>query len=178
VNCHRPELQSTYIASIESCRWKHAVFWVCAYVLLCFKCAGFQTYQSINQFTHYIHNNCSSQYEIPQCVTFMFLQGTGKEHLHVQTVEHRYCCDVCSKEFSRMSDLVRHKLIHNSERPYCCGVCSKVFNHKGHLTTHKRLHSGDRPYCCDVCSKAYTTNSGLVVHKRSHSGERPYRCDV
>jgi hypothetical protein len=74
------------------------------------------------------------QEEIPGDITFPDIKsepdkGTVNEHLHVQSDECRYSCD-----------------IHRGERPYPCEVCNKAFSTKGSLnkTTDVVFHQQSR----------------------------------
>jgi KRAB domain-containing zinc finger protein len=128
---------------------------------------------------------------------------------HVQRVHgegHQFKCDVCTKSFTILYDLKKHKLLHSEDGPYRCDTCNMsfsllrtlkahVFEHtneyaypcdlcgKGFiyqtaLEKHKRVHTGERPYVCKVCDNSFTQKGALNYHKRIHTGERPYTCRV
>jgi len=71
---------------------------------------------------------------------------------------------MCNKAYSDKSSLINHKCIHSGERPYVCDVCNKEFSRQSNLI-RQRLHSGERPYVCDLCNKAYNDKSSLINRK-------------
>lgn len=54
------------------------------------------------------------------------------------TEEAKNICGVCSKVFSKPSQLRLHINIHYFERPFRCESCGTSFRTKGHLTKHER----------------------------------------
>lgn len=49
-----------------------------------------------------------------------------------------YKCDLCSKEFTLKSSLIRHFRKHASENRYKCKICCKSFTRKDILNNHKK----------------------------------------
>ncbi|XP_064488333.1 zinc finger protein 8-like [Ornithodoros turicata] len=70
--------------------------------------------------------------------------------------ERPYKCDLCPKQFSQNTSLVRH-----SEKPYKCDLCPAEFGGSTKLWVHKRTHMGERPYKCDLCPKQFSQNTSL-----------------
>ncbi|XP_056408050.1 uncharacterized protein LOC130306231 [Hyla sarda] len=85
-------------------------------------------------------------------------------------------CEECGKEFTRRSDLVRHRKSHIGKKQYVCSECGKHCKCQSDLIIHERIHTGEKPYSCSECGKPYNCKSALIIHKRSHTGEKPYSC--
>lgn len=106
--------------------------------------------------------------------------------LHLGTTG-RFQCDICHKEFSRVSDLARHKLIHTGVKPFQCGTCQKQFSRQDHLKQHLLSHSqyGDGGEFftfdsglnrCTICHKQLSRPQHLRTHMRQHLGTL-FECD-
>ena len=80
-----------------------------------------------------------------------------------------YQCEYCQREFTRNSNLTRHKRIHGSDKRFQCSQCDKHFMEKHHLAAHERTHTGEKPYQCKVCSRTFTDRSNCTRHERTHN---------
>lgn len=105
--------------------------------------------------------------------------------LHLGTTG-RFQCDICHKEFSRVSDLARHKLIHTGVKPFQCSTCQKLFSRQDHLKQHilSHLHCSDSEFFafenglnrCTICHKQLSRPQHLRTHMRQHLGTL-FECD-
>ncbi|KAK5648743.1 hypothetical protein RI129_003635 [Pyrocoelia pectoralis] len=90
-------------------------------------------------------------------------------------------CTICSKSFSKPSQLRLHMNIHYLERPFRCDPCSVSFRTKGHFQKHERSaghhnklssspmfsSSEPRPFKCSDCKVAFRIHGHLAKHLRS-----------
>ncbi|XP_044747300.1 uncharacterized protein LOC123308620 isoform X2 [Coccinella septempunctata] len=90
-------------------------------------------------------------------------------------------CTICSKSFSKPSQLRLHMNVHYLERPFRCEPCSVSFRTKGHLQKHERSashhnklssspaqsSSEPRPFKCTDCNIAFRIHGHLAKHLRS-----------
>lgn len=103
--------------------------------------------------------------------------GTLKTHIIRKVGGVRwYQCMYCTKEFKKLSDLVRHIRIHTHEKPYKCDQCFRAFAVKSTLNAHIRTHSGTKNYACEHCQKMFSTSGSVKVHTLLHTGAKPFKC--
>ncbi|KAK9973231.1 hypothetical protein ABG768_023972 [Culter alburnus] len=81
--------------------------------------------------------------------------------------------DTENRPYNRMTE---HRKIHSGVRPYTCSICSKAFTKSSNLAEHLTVHSGVRPHKCSECGVAFAMASRLVRHQRIHVAVRSYRC--
>ena len=90
----------------------------------------------------------------------------------------RYKCSACSKSYSTLNGLAKHREFHcgNSEtcREFSCKFCEKTYTSLGALKMHIRTHT--LPCKCHVCGKAFSRPWLLQGHLRTHTGEKPFSC--
>lgn len=54
-------------------------------------------------------------------------------------------CGLCTRSFSRASDLKRHQLAHIESKPYKCRVCDRQFTWLGNFHKHCATHEQSTP---------------------------------
>ena len=75
-------------------------------------------------------------------------------------------CDICTRPFSRRSDMLRHKHSKHgiTDSLYTCTICPKSFPIKHNLTRHMLTHK-DPLYKC-MCGKPFHRSDLLAKHQR------------
>nr|CAD7602677.1 unnamed protein product [Timema genevievae] len=96
----------------------------------------------------------------------------------ISTLQRKYMCNVCNKDFKEKGSLNKHLLVHSKQRKYKCEVCNKIFKWTSHLKRHLLIHSEQRNYKCDVCNKSFKLKGSLNSHLLGHSEQRNYKCNV
>lgn len=86
--------------------------------------------------------------------------------------------NLCDKEFREFNCLRKHiHSVHGGQKPHKCEICSKLFSDVSSLNKHKLIHSNDH-HECSICGKKFNYSSNLFKHFRIHTGEKPYKCRV
>jgi hypothetical protein len=102
-------------------------------------------------------------------------------HQLVHTDEKPYGCNLCTKQFKRISDLNKHvKRVHNKQtREFTCLECNKAFFTKSDLIWHQIVHNnnGEGSVECYFCHQKSKKSSYLVDHMRIHTQEQPFICN-
>jgi stress-induced morphogen len=95
-------------------------------------------------------------------------------------VEKSYKCEVCSKEFKKLSLLSRHRKTHeNAKKPHECTKCQKRFPSEVALFRHDIIHSDlverskierveEHNFVCVICNIQFRTYDLLTLHHKTH----------
>ncbi|XP_012256302.2 zinc finger protein 888-like [Athalia rosae] len=135
-----------------------------------------------------VNEDNESPYRCAICQVQFFSRVSLDRHivdLHLGTTG-RFLCDICHKEFSRVFDLARHKLIHSGVKPFQCSTCQKQFSRQDHLKQHILSHSqcSEGEFFgfenglnkCTICHKQLSRPQHLRTHMRQHLGTL-FECD-
>ena len=87
-------------------------------------------------------------------------------------------CTICNKNYSSISKLKRHKLIHTETKDFKCH-CGAEFHRNDQLTRHKKTHlkepKTEKLYHCTECPKIFKSNQNLKIHVNKHF-ELKFKC--
>ncbi|XP_037774887.1 zinc finger protein 83-like [Penaeus monodon] len=106
---------------------------------------------------------------IDRCTRKVFKRiHNEKWKTHLVHIKKTPCssCEICNKDFTEQSYLVRHIRVHIKEKRYSCELCNKIFAKKC-LIRRRRVHTNEKPYSCKICSKAFSQTSHVVGHMRA-----------
>lgn len=82
------------------------------------------------------------------------------------SVESKFKCKVCSKQYATQKGLKKHSLVH--EKKYKCNVCLKMFYKQENMENHQKIHAS-KPHACQLCHACFSKPQSLVRHLKSHT---------
>ncbi|KAF5292805.1 hypothetical protein FQA39_LY13850 [Lamprigera yunnana] len=89
-------------------------------------------------------------------------------------------CTICSKSFSKPSQLRLHMNIHYLERPFRCDPCSVSFRTKGHFQKHERSAGHHNKVFCKLRITIFFNEIKMIQLSSSpmfsSSEPRPFKC--
>ena len=89
-----------------------------------------------------------------------------KNASNTKSVDKKFICDVCNKNFNNDYTLRVHYRMHTKNKPHECGVCGKRFLQYNTLKMHTILHSGERRlslHSCEICGKTFELDEISVI---------------
>ncbi|KAM3964028.1 uncharacterized protein ACR2FA_002073 [Aphomia sociella] len=79
-----------------------------------------------------------------------------QQHLFAKHLNYRpHKCDQCEKSFQKLSDLKKHKAVHDDTKKHACKICDMPFKDKSNLNRHLLTHTNEKPYCCPGCGNKF-----------------------
>lgn len=117
------------------------------------------------------------KYGCVECGKRFTTSWTKKVHIRIFHAEKKvYRCNMCSKTFSDVLYLRRHKKYHD-EKLHQCEVCQKSFPAVSSLKKHKRVHTGERQWKCEACERSYKDITSFKKHMQHHKEGYLFKCN-
>ncbi|XP_021964295.1 zinc finger protein 350 [Folsomia candida] len=112
--------------------------------------------------------------------TFLYNHGLSR-HFGTEHAENpvRFCCTLCSKEYTTKLNLEAHIAAHTGEKSYKCDTCGMIFVTHYRLKAHQEVHrekSKRKVYKCELCPSTFLSKMGISRHVRTIHGDRNYLC--
>lgn len=81
----------------------------------------------------------------------------------------KFKCDRCEKEFYKVAYLNVHvRTVHLGEKRHACNICRRNFSNTSNLLRHQQTHSGAKPFTCNECQKTFSSKFNLRRHTQTH----------
>lgn len=93
-----------------------------------------------------------------------------KRCANAKSMQDKYICDYCSKEYNFKAALNTHiQYKHTVGKLLQCDKCGKKFSNPAHLREHDNTHNRiDDRYVCSICNAKYSTRRGYERHYKKH----------
>ena len=89
-----------------------------------------------------------------------------------------HACKTCGKEFTHLSNLIRHRRQHEEKSSFQCDQCSSSFKNQSSLDTHLAMHRGRKLFPCSSCNKLFRSKKGLQYHEKNHPSVKDHVCNT
>ncbi|XP_070572577.1 uncharacterized protein [Ptychodera flava] len=95
------------------------------------------------------------------------------------TVDGKFQCKFCDKQYTFMDALKSHVSAHFPEKGYACGECGFICKSRNHLFEHKKSQHPDDfglYYDCEVCGKSFSSKLIKDRHVNTEHFNKKHRC--
>ena len=98
------------------------------------------------------------------------------------TLEKRFNCTFCGKDFVEKGELTRHLLVHKKvrEKVIKCSLCEHSTDTPGNMSKHMKSHFPDeKTLKCDICGKLFGNKAHLERHLQIHNSslKKKFSCE-
>ncbi|XP_063833020.1 uncharacterized protein LOC135082180 isoform X2 [Ostrinia nubilalis] len=116
------------------------------------------------------HKPLERVWRCPQCSMAFESLWRLQQHLFSKHLEYRpHKCGQCEKSFHKLSDLKKHKSVHDGDRKHPCTECEMKFKDKSNLKRHMLKHNGEKPFCCSGCGTRFQQIASMKRHAKKCS---------
>ncbi|XP_056597326.1 uncharacterized protein si:ch73-347e22.4 [Triplophysa dalaica] len=122
----------------------------------------------LHQRRHLVKGRC---YSCAQCSLQFRFFSSYKEHMFEHAGQRPYACPLCPETFIQEESLHAHQYeSHQLRESLKCDVCSKTFSSLRNLVKHSLLHNGSTSHACLLCGLPFTNTRALQQHLNKHAG--------
>ncbi|XP_057210987.1 uncharacterized protein si:ch73-347e22.4 isoform X2 [Triplophysa rosa] len=122
----------------------------------------------LHQRRHHVKGRC---YSCAQCSLQFRFFSSYKEHMFEHAGQRPYACPLCPETFIQEESLHAHQYeSHQLRESLKCDVCSKTFSSLRNLVKHSLLHNGSTSHACLLCGLSFTNTRALQQHLNKHAG--------
>ena len=93
-----------------------------------------------------------------------------QKNKQTHSVDGKYKCGKCSKEFSHQAGVARHAAkidCMKKKIEHKCRVCSKIFLYKSELERHQSFHEKSESQQCTKCKKYFRRKDFFTKHMQT-----------
>jgi hypothetical protein len=143
---------------------------ICPYFGCAYADMGCKTAKELEAHIAEAHNPKSKDDDFPKAEPVQERLGSGAHE-----------CHLCSRRFTKASNLKAHVRGHSGEKEFACSIsgCSKSFRRQYDRQMHEKTHSGEKPFYCEGslptgsrwgCGKGFYTGAALQRHFATETG--------
>ncbi|XP_068567724.1 zinc finger protein 568-like [Cebidichthys violaceus] len=85
---------------------------------------------------------------------------------HIYRPAGGYQCERCNQSFADVSQLMKHRKVHDEEISFICENCGHHFTSQADFTEHPC--ESEPSFACNVCDRSFATSPNLKRHKLLH----------
>jgi len=135
---------------------------------------SFSSKQSLNRHSQVKHNPATPETVTCQHCKKIIRKENAYAHMKLHS-ETKHTCDICNKNFPRLTLYKYHMKSHSGVKEFKCNECDASFTLNTLLNKHIKIHQS-KQFKCRECDKEFITSVKLNRHMKAHADDKPFQC--